>query len=127
MPKTHYLNDTFLNAALRGISFTPPSTVYVALYTVAPTVSGGGTEVSGGSYNRQTVSFGTPTNGQVSNLADVVFPAASIAWGTVVAFGLLDAPAGGNLLYFNLLSVPRAIAINDQVRFPIGQLIASEA
>lgn len=127
MPKSHYLDNTFLNAALRGIPFTPPSTIYVALYTSAPTVSGGGTEVTGGGYIRQTVSFTTPVNGQVSNVLDVVFPIASAAWGTVMAFGLLDAPAAGNLLYYNLLSVPRLVSVNDQVRFPVGQLIASEA
>lgn len=127
MPKTHYLDNTFLNAALRGIPFTPASTIYVALYTAAPTVSGGGTEVTGGGYTRQTVSFTTPASGQTSNVSDVVFPIASAAWGTVVAFGLLDAASAGNLLYFNLLSVPRTVGINDQVRFPVGQLIASEA
>lgn len=127
MPKSYYLDNTVLNAALRGIPFTPASTIYVALYTVAPTVTGGGTEVTGGGYTRQTVAFTTPANGQTSNVADVVFPVAAAAWGTVVAFGLLDAASVGNLLYFNLLSVPRTVGINDQVRFPAGQLIASEA
>ena len=127
MPKTYYLDNTFLNAALRQTPFTPPPTLYVALYTAAPTVSGGGTEVTGGGYARQTATFGAPSNGQTSNTGDVVFPIASVAWGTVVAFGILDAATGGNLLYFNLLSVPRAVAINDQVRFPVGQLIVTES
>ncbi len=127
MPKTYYLDNNFLNAALRSVPFSPPPTIYVSLYTVAPSVSGGGTEVTGGGYARQTVTFSTPANGQAANLADVVFPIAAAAWGTVTAFGLTDAPTGGNLLYFNLLSVPRAVGINDQVRFPTGQLIASEA
>lgn len=127
MPKSYYLDNSMLNAALRGISFTPPTTVYVALFTVIPTVSGGGTEVTGGNYVRQTVSFVTPANGQTSNTSDVLFPIASASWGTVVAFGLYDAASAGNLLYFNQLSVSRTVAINDQVKFPVGQLIVTEA
>lgn len=127
MPKTYFLDNSFLNAALRQVAYTSPVAVYVALFTAAPTVAGGGTEVSGGAYARQTVVFTAPVNGQCSNVADVLFPIATSAWGTIVAFGVYDAASGGNLLYFNNLSTPRNVQINDQVRFPSGQLIASEA
>ena len=127
MPKTTYLDNNFINAALRQIPFTSPLAVYLALYTTAPTVGGGGVEVSGGSYARQIVVFTAPVLGVSSNNADVLFPVASVAWGTIVAFGVFDASAGGSLLYFNTLSTPRTVLINDQVRFPLGQLIASEA
>jgi hypothetical protein len=36
---------------------TRPTNWYVALYTLAPSDSGGGTEVSGGGYARQAVIF----------------------------------------------------------------------
>lgn len=127
MPKTYYLDNSFLNAALRQVAYTSPVAVYVALFTAAPGVGGGGTEVSGGAYARQTVVFSAPVNGQCSNVADVLFPIATAAWGTVTAFGIYDASSGGNLLYFNNLSTPRNVQINDQVRYPAGQLIASEA
>lgn len=127
MPKTYYLDNLLLNAVLRQTAFTPPTTIYVALFTVAPTVSGGGTEVSGGGYVRQPVTFSAPSNGQTSNTLDVTFPLATAAWGTVVAFGLYTAATGGQLLYFNALSVSRLVSVSDQVRFPTGQLIASEA
>ena len=127
MPKTFYLDNAFINAALRNTPFASSPTIYAALFTVAPTASGGGTEVSGAGYARQTVTFSVPVNGLSSNTADVVFPLAAAPWGTIVAFGIYDQSVGGNLLYFNLLSVPRTVAVNDQVRFPVGQLIASEA
>lgn len=126
MPKTYYLANNVLNVALRGIPFTPPVTVYVALYTVAPTVSGGGTEVSGGAYARQTVSLSAPVNGQLASTADVLFPVATAAWGTVTSFAILDASSGGNMLYFSNLSTPRTVLASDQIRFPTGQLIAQE-
>lgn len=127
MPKTYYLDNAFLNSALRQTPYSSPIATYVALFTTAPTVSGGGTEVTGGGYARQTVTFAAPVNGQTTNTGDVIFPIAAAAWGTITAFGIYDAATGGNLLYFNLLSVPRSVTINDQVRFPVGQLIASEA
>jgi len=127
MPKTYYLDNAFVNAALRNTPFASPPTVYAALFTVAPTAGGGGTEVAGGGYARQAVMFTLPANGVTSNAADVIFPIAMAPWGTLVAFGLYDQSVGGNLLYFNMLSVPRSVAVNDQVRFPVGQLIASEA
>lgn len=127
MPKTYYLANNVLNVALRGIAFSPTSTVYVALYTVTPGVSGGGTEVSGGSYARQTVTLSSPVNGQVSSTSDVLFPVASAPWGTIVSFALLDASSGGNMLYFGNLSTPRSVLASDQVRFPSGQLITSES
>jgi hypothetical protein len=127
MPKTYYLDNNFLNAALRGIPFTPPLAVYVALYTVAPDVSGDGTEVFGGGYDRQIVTFTAPANGQVVTTADVLFPVAAALWGTITSFAFLDAPSGGNMLYFGNLSAARPVDISDQVRFPGGQLICQEA
>jgi hypothetical protein len=127
MPKSTYLDNSFINVALRNTAFTPPATVYVALYTVAPGVGGGGTEVSTGSYARQTVAFTAPVAGVSSNTADIKFPEASADWGTIVAFALLDASSGGNLLYFGNLSSSRLVLTSDQVRFPTGQLIVTEA
>lgn len=126
MPKTYYLDNNFVNLALRNTAFTPPATVYVALYTVAPTASGGGTEVSGGNYGRQLVTFSAPVNGQTSNTADIVFPVATGSWGTITSFALLDNSSGGNMLYFGTLSSSRLVQASDQVKFPIGQLAVLE-
>jgi hypothetical protein len=43
-----YLEDKVLDHVFGGNAYTAPSTLYVALYTVAPSDTGGGTEVSGG-------------------------------------------------------------------------------
>ena len=126
MPKTYYLSNNVVNTALRGVSFTPPGTVYVGLYTTAPNLLGEGVEVSGGSYARQAVSWTNPSNGQTSNSADVNFPIATAVWGTVTAFAILDAPSGGNVLYYANLNAPRLVSTDDQVRFPTGQLMVVE-
>ena len=71
MAFSDYLEDKVLEHVFGGNAFTAPSTLYVALFTVAPSDTGGGTEVSGGAYARQTATFnvsGTnPT--EASNIA----------------------------------------------------------
>ena len=61
-----YLEDKVLDHVFGGTSYTAPGTLYVALFTAAPSDSGGGTECSGGSYARKsmaamTVSGTSPT------------------------------------------------------------------
>lgn len=124
--KSEYLEVNLLNHVLRATAFAPPSAVYLGAFTVAPTDAGGGTEISGGSYTRQTVTFGAPSGNQVSNSAEVLFPIATASWGTVVHFGIFDAPSAGNLLYHTSLGAPRTIAVSDQLRVPAGQLIVAE-
>lgn len=117
-----YLENAIGNHILRNIAYTSPTTVYCALYTVAPSDAGGGTEVSGGGYARQAVTFGAPSNGVFTNSADVVFPIATANWGTIVAFALFDAATGGNMLIYGNLSSSKTINSGDQFRFPAGQL-----
>ena len=71
------------------------------------------TEVSGGSYARQTLSnsnWNVPGSATTSPPAStyltsaVNFPTSSASWGTVAAFGLWSNSSGGNLLAWNTLS-----------------------
>jgi len=124
--KSDYLEDAILNHVLRNVSLTSPTTVYCALFTVAPTDSGGGTEVSGGSYARTAITFGAPSGGVVSNSAAVTFPTATAGWGTVVAFAIFDLVAGGNMLYYGNLTVSKVVLTNDVFEFLTGQLSVTE-
>ena len=127
MAKSDYLKVSILNEVLRGTNYAAPGAVYLAAYTVAPTDAGGGTEVTGGSYARQTLAFSAPSSNQVANSADILFPIATASWGTVVHFGIHDAPTGGNLLYHTPLTASRTIDSGDQLRVPTGQLLVAES
>jgi hypothetical protein len=127
MPKTQYLATIVLNQVLRALPFASPAATYIALFTTAPTPTSMGIEVSGGSYTRQPATFAAPASQQTSNSADVAFPIATAPWGSLVAFAVMDAPTGGNMLYFAPFSTPRDIVVNDQARFPAGQLLIQEA
>jgi hypothetical protein len=122
---SNYYEGKILDHMFRNVAFTPPATVYVALFTTAPTDAGGGTEVSGGGYARQAVSFGAVSGGspsQIANSAAVSFPVATASWGTVVAFGLYDAATAGNLLAWANLTTSKLIDVNDQAQFAAGAL-----
>ena len=119
-----YLEDKVLDHVFGGNAYTAPTTLYVALYTVAPTDTGGGTEVSGGAYARQTAAFtvsGTnPTT--ASNSAAVEYPTATANYGTVVAVGVFDASSGGNLLAYANLDTSKVVSTGDVFRFNTGDL-----
>lgn len=50
-----YLETRLLDHVFRGDPFTSPTELFVGLYTAAPADSGGGTEVTGGSYARAQI------------------------------------------------------------------------
>jgi hypothetical protein len=100
---SNYLENALINGTLRATTYTAPTTIYVGLYTSDPTDANTGTEVSGGSYARTSVTFGVPSNGASLNSSAVEFPQATADWGTVGWIGLLDASTSGNLLCYWLI------------------------
>jgi len=110
------------------ITTTPLTEVWVALYTVAPTDSTTGTEVTGGSYAR-TASKGkwsVPAAGLTSNNAVITFPTASVDWGTVVAFAICSASTGGTQLMWGTLTANKAVNNGDTASFASGALTLTE-
>lgn len=105
---TDYSARKVLDHIVGKTSFTMP-TVWVGLFTVAPSDAGGGTEVTGGSYARVATVGGNwnaaagSAPASSSNSATLTFPTATADWTTVVAFGLFDASSAGNLLAWDYL------------------------
>ena len=119
---SNYLENALINGTLRATSYTAPTTVYVALYTTDPTDADTGTEVTGGSYARQSVTFASPSNGVTTNSADITFPTATAAQGTVTHMGLRDAVTAGNLLYHTPLDASKTIDLGDIFKITTGNL-----
>lgn len=125
---SNYLENKVLDHTLRGASgaYTAPTTVYVGLFTSDPTDAGSGTEVSGGSYAREAVTFGTAaSSGSISNTAAVVFATASASWGTITHIGILDNSTGGNLMYHGAVTTSKTISSGDTFSISIGNLTVS--
>jgi len=104
---------------------TRPTAWYVALYTLAPSDSGGGTEVSGGGYARQSVTFdaaATP-GGTTSNNNVVQFTASGANYGTVTHIGIHSASSGsGNLLWHGAMTASRVVNDGDTLEFSVGNI-----
>ena len=124
---SNYLENALINATLRNTSYTSPSTVYVALFTSDPTDAGSGTECTGGAYVRQSATFAAPSDGASSISADVEFPQATGAWGTITHFGIFDASSSGNLLYHGALTASKTIATGDVLKITSSNLTVTLA
>lgn len=129
--KADFLENELLDHVLGNAAYTAPTNVYIALYTAAPSDSGGGTEVSGGSYARLTVAnnatnWPAASGGAKSNGTALTFTTATASWGTVVAFGIFDAATAGNLLYWATLTTNKVIDNGDTAEFAVGDLDVTE-
>ena len=124
---SNYLENALINATLRATTFTSPATVYVSLHTADPTDAGTGTEVSGGSYARQSATFAAPSNGASATNADITFPQATGNWGTVTHIGIWDALTTGNLLYHTQLDASKTIDTGDIFKIASGSLTVTLA
>ncbi|MGC8711058.1 MAG: phage tail fiber protein [Leptodesmis sp.] len=128
----NFLVQSLLNAAFGGVTYTPPATIFVALFTVAPTsltAGTGGTEVTGGGYARAAVANNTTNFPSISGTtrvkttgANITFTTPSANWGTVTAFAFYDASSGGNYLGGGDLTSSKTINAGDTVTFNTGNL-----
>jgi len=102
--------------ALQGLSGQAVSSTlsHVALFNGDPT--GAGTEVSGGTYARQAITFNTVNS---SNLDSSNTPTFTIPAGTTINFlAVFDAATGGNLLAYKAITsetfaTEGSVVVND--------------
>jgi hypothetical protein len=136
---TDFLENKLIDFIFRGQALgitgasaaagTGPTSLYMALFTANPTDTGGGTEVSGGSYARVAVSStlanwaGTQaaasttassgTSGTTSNNNSITFPSPTASWGVITGFGIFDASTAGNLLVYGALTTSKTVNNGD--------------
>lgn len=90
----------------------------LALYTSNPGPANTGTEVLGGSYARQAITF-TKTGSQLTNSNEV---RVTLPGATVTHYGIFDALTAGNLLVYGTIASTIAVVLGDEVVFPIGSI-----
>lgn len=136
---SNYLENKLIDFLFRGVAFSPPSTLYVALCTSAPTDSSTGStisEVSGGNYSRQSLAASNTnwyttngdtgatssgTNGTTGNAATLTW--AGVTWtGTVTDVAICDAATGGNVLFYASLAAAKTVASGDSISFAANSL-----
>ncbi len=126
---SNFWENELIDHLFRARSYTAPSAMYIALYTAAPGETGGGTEVSGGSYARvsvapaynawegtggeTTAADSAGTGGGTQNVGAITFPAPTANWGSVTHFGALDASTSGNLYFYGALTTAKTVNNGD--------------
>lgn len=125
---TDYFENKVVDHYFRGTAYAPAGPYYVGLMTTACSDSAAGTEVSGGSYARVSVTkadatwkgthgsatgASSGTNGTISNAAAITFPAPTANWGTVTHWGIWDASTSGNMLVCAALTTSKTINNGD--------------
>lgn len=126
---TDFAENKLIDYLFRAQASSLPATWYVGLFTTCPTDSTAGTEVTGGSYARVSVTSSlanwagtqsagsttasTGTGGTTSNNGAITFPSPTANWGTVECWGLFDASTSGNLWVFSALTVNKTINNGD--------------
>ena len=125
-----FLEVELVKHIFRTGSYTKPTVLGVALFTAAPSDSGGGTEVTGGSYARIDVppldanwDATSGTDGLTANTSVITFPSPTANWGVITHFGIFDALTTGNLLYHGALTASKTVNSGDPApTFPAGSL-----
>jgi hypothetical protein len=115
---TNYFANALINHGLRNVPYTPPATVYVALFTAAPDATGAGTEVSVGGYVRKPIAFAAPATRTTNNGATIDWDPASADWGAITHATVFDALTGGNMLLFKTLAATKTVHSGET--FSIG-------
>ena len=133
---SQYLENSRMNWFKGTTYVAAPTTVYVALFTTAPTddSGAGAVEVSGGSYARASITTSTGWSSisgapsapaQISNAGVITFATPSASWGTVLAIGIYDASTAGNLLTWGTIT-SQAIGSGVVATFAINALVLTE-
>jgi hypothetical protein len=115
---TRYTERELLDHLLKTGAYTPPTHVYVGLFTVAPTSQGGGTECPDANYARQqNDAWDAATDADpavAQNTSVIEFPAMAASQ-TIAAIGIFDTLNGGNLLAWVTAAFTAGIGV--QVHF----------
>lgn len=119
-----YAEALVLDWLMTAGAATRPTSWYVALFTAAPSDSGGGTEVSGFGYARQAVSFNAASSpgGTTDNSGALNFTASGGSWGTITHVGIFDALTVGNLLWWGAITTSKTVDDGDTLTFSAGNI-----
>lgn len=127
MPTQYALTDYAEKKALDAVFNDSTRTYKVALFTVTPTETTSGTEVStdGTGYSRQTVSFTAATTvsneTKVSNDATITFGPATSSWGTVTGAAVFD-DLDNMLVFGSFEGGPVIVSTGNKVEIAVGAL-----
>lgn len=119
------IENQLLDALVGTASYSVTTPIKLALMTSNGTDSAAGTEVSGGSYARQTIAFGSAASGQIANSSTINFTAMPTA--TVVGIEIYDSAGTPKRLAYGSLTASKTLASGDTLQFGSSSITLSLA
>jgi flagellar basal body rod protein FlgC len=114
------IENQLLDALFGNASFSVTGDIKLALMTTNGNDASAGTEVTGGSYARQTVVFDTAAAGATDNTTAISFTGMPAV--TVVGIEIYDSAGSPKRLMYGPLTTPRTVTAGDTVQFAIGAI-----
>lgn len=109
------------DATFGTATYTAPTTpMKLALATTASTASAAGTEVTGGSYARQTIAFSAFSSGSTSNSGAINYT--NMPATTTSHVDIYDNAGSPRRAWFGALTASKTTAAGDTLSFAIGAI-----
>lgn len=119
------IENQLLDALVGTAAYSITGPVKLALVTTNGDDATPGTQVSGGSYARQTITFTTATGGEIENNTAISFTGMPAV--TVVGIEFYDSAGSPKRLAYGALTTSRAVTAGDTVQFASGAITLSLA
>jgi hypothetical protein len=113
----------FFGGRATTIFTSTPITPFVALFTAAPSETGGGTEVSGSSYARTAAAFSAPSGTAPTTMVNS--GAVTTTGYTLLGVAEMTASSAGSMLRWSAIT-SLALAVGDQANIAAGALSLTE-
>lgn len=131
--KVNIHRERILDKDFGQTDYTPPTSWWIGLFSVSPTPTGGGTELSYTGYARIEIvndpaEWDDSITGRRSNVNVVTFPAnGGGATPIAVAFALFDAVTAGTMWRYGPVSPNLSIPPGKVPSFPANSLVITES
>lgn len=117
------IENQLLDALVGTSAYSVTTPIKLALVTANGSDSAAGTEVTGGSYARQTIAFDAASGGSIDNNAAISFTGMPAC--TVVGIEIYDSAGSPKRLAYGPLTASRTVTSGDTVQFASGSITLS--
>lgn len=115
--------NRLLDASFGVTSYTAPTTpMKLALVTANGSATSAGTEVTGGSYARQTLTMGSASGGANANSGSISFTSMPAA--TVVGVEVYDSAGSPRRAWWGALTSSKTVGAGDTLSFATSSITA---
>ena len=114
------IENQLLDALVGAASYSVTTPIKLALVTANGSDSAAGTEVTGGSYARQTISWSAASSGEIHNDAVINFTGMPTA--TVVGIEVYDSAGTPKRLAYGALTSTKSVSSGDTLQFAISSI-----